>query len=138
MVRTGPSKKKDAAYASARLKIARGFLKEARNSVAFADPGDFGNATMSTVINGAIAYADALTAKFKGEINQGDHQAVVKLLRATFGKELPARQEANLRTIPEQKDDVQYGARLMLRSDAERSLVRLEEFAAWAEEMFAR
>ncbi len=63
---------------------------------------------------------------------------MVKLLRATFGKELPARQEANLRTILEQKDDVQYGARLMLRSDAERSLVRLEEFAAWAEEMFAR
>lgn len=138
MVRKGPSKKKDAAYVSARLKIARAFLKAARNSAAFADPGDFGNATMATVIHGAIAYADALTATFKGEINQGDHQGVIKLLRAALGKELPDKQEAILRAILEQKDEVQYGARLMSRGDAERSLERLEQFAAWAEQMLLR
>lgn len=138
MVRTGPSKKKDAAYASARLKIARSFLKEARNSAALAGPGDVGNATMATVIHGAIAYADALTAKFKGEINQGDHQGVIKLLRAALGKELPDKQEAILRAILEQKDEVQYGARLMSRGEAERSLERLEQFAAWAEQMLLR
>ena len=138
MVRTGPTKKKDAAYASGRLLIARGFLKEARTSATLADPADFGNGTMSTVINCAIAYADVLTAKYRGEINQNDHQAVAKLLRATFGNELPSRQEANFKALLEQKDEVQYGARAKSRADAERALARLEEFVAWAEEMYAR
>ncbi len=138
MVRTGPTKKKDAAYATARLRIARGFLKEARNSAAFADPGDFGNATMSTVIHCAIAYADALTAKFKGQVNQGDHQGVIKLLRVALGKDLPDKQEANLRSLLEQKDEVQYGARLLSRAEADRSLERLEQFAVWAEELLLR
>jgi hypothetical protein len=138
MVRTGPSKKKDAGYAAARLTIARGFLKEARASAAFADAGDIANPTISTIIHSAIAYADALTARFKGEINQGDHQAVVKLLRSTLGKELPAKQEANLRTLLEQKDEVQYGGRIMLRTEADRALERLESFAAWAEDVLAR
>ncbi|NGO51110.1 hypothetical protein [Allomesorhizobium camelthorni] len=133
MVRTGSTKKKDGAYASGRLVVARGFLKDARNSVTVADPGDIGNPAMSTVINCVIAYADALTAKYRGEINQEDHQAAVKLLRAALGNDLPRRQESNLKTLL-----VQYGSRAKTRADAERSLERLEEFADWAEEMYAR
>lgn len=133
MVRTGSTKKKDASYVSGRLAVARGYLKEARNSNAWADPGDIGNPSISTIINCAIAYADALTAKYRGEINQGDHGAVVKLLRAALGKELPNRQEANLKALLEQKDEVQYGSRSKTRDDAERALERLEEFVAWAE-----
>ena len=92
---------------------------------------------MSTVINCAIVYCDALTAKFRGEVNQGDHQAVVKLLRAALGKALPAKQEASLRALLEQKDEVQYGSRAKTRNDAERALERLEEFAACAEQQLA-
>ncbi|MBB4274131.1 hypothetical protein GGE12_001886 [Rhizobium mongolense] len=73
MARIGSTKKKDAAYATGRLVIARGFLKDARNSNLVAHPGDIGNPSMSTVINCAIAYSDALTAKFRGEVNQDDH-----------------------------------------------------------------
>lgn len=138
VVRTGSSRKKDAAYVSSRLTIARAFLKDARNSSVMADAGDIGNPVISTVINCAIAYADVLTARFRGEVNQGDHQAVVKLLRAALGKELPAKQEANLRALLEQKDEVQYGFRAKTRNDAEKALVRLEEFVAWAEEQLAR
>src|ERR1044072_3918112 len=115
VVRTRSGKKKDLAYAAGRLLVARAFLKEARRSVESADTTDIGNPTMSTVINCAIAYADALTAKYKGEINQEDHQAVIKLLRASLGKELPAKQETNLRTLLEQKDEVQYGSRVKTR-----------------------
>jgi hypothetical protein len=118
---------------SGRLAVARGYLKEARNSNAWADPGDIGNPSISSIINCAIAYADAMTAKYRGEINQGDHGAVVKLLRAALGKELPNRQEANLKALLEQKDEVQYGSRSKTRDDAERALERLEEFVAWAE-----
>ena len=137
MVKSRPPKKEDAAYISGRLAIARGFLKEARNSNVIADVGDIGNPIMSTVINCAIAYADALTVKFRGEINQGDHQAVVKLLRASLGKELPSKQEANLGALLEQKDEVQYGSRAKTMGEAQRSLARLEEFSAWAEELLA-
>jgi hypothetical protein len=138
MVRTGSTKKKDGAYVAGRLVIARAFLKDARNSNAIADPGDIGNPSISAVINCAIAYADAITAKVKGEINQGDHQAVVKLLRGALGNELPNRQEANLRALLEQKDEVQYGSRAKSRDDAFRALERLEEFATWAEVVLAK
>ncbi|MBU1314806.1 MAG: hypothetical protein KJ947_18080 [Alphaproteobacteria bacterium] len=136
MARIGSTKKKDATYAAGRLVIARGFLKSARNGILIADPGDIGNPSMSTVINCAIAYSDALTAKIRGEINQDDHQTVVKLLRAALGNEFPSRQEANLRSLLEQKDEVQYGSRAKTLAEADRSLERLEEFAAWAEERF--
>ncbi|RWM09198.1 MAG: hypothetical protein EOR71_10215 [Mesorhizobium sp.] len=129
--------KKDAAYVTSRLAIARGFLKDARNSNLVADPCDIGNPSMSTVINCAIAFCDALTAEFRGEVNQDDHQAVVKLLRAALGKALPAKQEASLRALLEQKDEVQYGSRAKTRNDAEKALERLEEFAAWAEQQLA-
>lgn len=138
MVRTGNTKKKDASYVSGRLVVARGYLKDARNSNAWADPGDIGNPSISTIINCAIAYADAITAKHRGEINQGDHAAVVKLLRAALGNELPNRQEANLKTLLEQKDEVQYGSRSKTRDDAERALERLEEFVAWAETLLLK
>ncbi|TGQ51285.1 hypothetical protein EN836_25000 [Mesorhizobium sp. M1C.F.Ca.ET.193.01.1.1] len=137
MARVRSTKTKDAAYVTSRLVIARGFLKDARNSNLVADPGDIGNPSMSTVINCAIAYSDALTARFRGEVNQDDHQAVVKLLRAALGKALPAKQEASLRALLEQKDEVQYGSRAKTRNDAEKALERLEEFAAWAEQQLA-
>ncbi|MCS0462826.1 MULTISPECIES: hypothetical protein [Rhizobium] len=54
---------------------------------------------------------------------------MVKLLRAALGNELPNRQEANLKALLEQKDELQYES----RDDAERALERLEEFVAWAE-----
>ncbi|MET3524293.1 hypothetical protein [Mesorhizobium abyssinicae] len=133
MVRTGSAKKKDASYISGRLVVARGYLKEARNSNAWADPGDIGNPSISAIINCAVAYADVMTTRYRGEINQGDHRAVVKLLRAALGKELPNRQEANLKVLLEQKDEVQYGSRLKTGDDAERALERLEEFVTWAE-----
>ncbi len=133
MVRKGSSKKTSETYVAGRLLVARGYLKESRNSNAWADPGDIGNPSISTVINCVIAYADAVTAKHRGEINQGDHATVVKLLRAALGNELPHRQEANLRALLEQKDEVQYGSRIKSRHDAERALERLEEFVAWAE-----
>ncbi len=133
MVRSRPGKKTDVAYVSARLAVARAYLKDAQNSNAWADPGDLGNPSIATSINCAIAYADAITARYRGEINQGDHGAVIKLLRAALGNAFPKHQETNLRALLEQKDEVQYGGRAKSRDDAARALVRLEEFVAWAE-----
>lgn len=133
MVRTGKTRKKDAAYVSERLRIARGYLKSAQDSLGWAEAGDIGNPFISHSILCAIAYCDALTAFRLGEINQGDHQSVIKLLRAAVGRELPDKQLAHLRALLEEKDEVQYGARAKTLEDARRALERLQSFADWAE-----
>ncbi|RWA87182.1 hypothetical protein [Mesorhizobium sp.] len=50
MARVRSTKKKDAAYVISRLLIARGFLKDARNSNLVADPGDIGNPSMRALL----------------------------------------------------------------------------------------
>lgn len=137
MVRKGPSKRRDETFVRGRLVIARGFLKDARNSNAVADPGDIGNPSMSTIINCAIAFSDVITAKYIGETNKDDHQAVLKLLRAALGNRLPEAQSRNLASLLEQKDEVQYGSRAKTRRDADRALERLEEYVDWAERVIA-
>lgn len=133
MVRTGRTKRKDEACVSERLRIARAYLKAARNGLDLAERSDIGNPVLSTAILCAIAYCDALTARRLGEINQGDHQGVIKLLRQAFGKELPDRQIANLRALLDEKDEAQYGARAKTMDEAGRALERLAAFADWAE-----
>ena len=110
----------------------------AQQRCTLAEPGDIGNATISTIINCAIAYADVLTAKYRGEINRKDHHAAVRLLRETLGNDLPSKQESLLRALLEQKDEVKYGSRVKTRAEAERALEKIEEFAEWAEQMHAR
>ncbi|MDE8761962.1 MULTISPECIES: hypothetical protein [Rhizobium] len=56
---------------------------------------------MSTIINCAIAFTDVITAKYIGETNKDDHQAVVKLLRAALGNRLPEAQARDLASLLE-------------------------------------
>lgn len=137
MVRKGPVKKRDETFIKGRLVIARAFLKDARNSNAVADAGDIGNPSMSTIINCAIAFTDVITAKYLGETNKDDHQAVVKLLRAALGNRLPDAQARQLASLLEQKDEIQYGSRAKTRADADRALERLEDYVEWAERIIA-
>ncbi|MER8454091.1 hypothetical protein NKG60_29760 [Mesorhizobium sp. M1428] len=66
---------------------------------------------MSQIVNAAIAYADALTARFAGKINRADHAAVVKTMRDALGNRLPAGQASRLRSILDEKDEAQYAIR---------------------------
>ncbi|MER9648592.1 hypothetical protein [Mesorhizobium sp. M0199] len=66
------------------MRIARSYLKAARLEVAMSGTGDIGNPAMSQIVNAAIAYADALTARFAGKINRADHAAVVKTMRRAW------------------------------------------------------
>jgi hypothetical protein len=79
----------------------------------------------------AIACADALTAKYGGVMNQKNHAAIAKLLRATLGKQLPAAQAARLSRLLARKDEAQYGASAVRRADAARLLDDLNKFAEW-------
>jgi hypothetical protein len=138
MTRKGRTKSVDPSFAAGRLRLARAYLKAARTEAAMADPVDIGNPAMSQIVNAAIAFTDAVTAKYAGHANQQDHAAAVKALRDALGNRLPAAQETRLRRILGGKDEVQYGTRAKTTADAERLLAQLEEFAAWAEEELRR
>ena len=138
MTRTGSAKPANERFGESRLAIAMAYLKAAQDEVALADADDIGNPIISQVVHAAIAYTDALTAKFAGRANQQDHGAAVKILRDALGNRLPAAQENRLRRILREKDAAQYGARLKTKADAERLLSQLVEFAKWAKGEFGR
>jgi hypothetical protein len=133
MTRKGPSKAVDRTFGDGRLQMAKAFLKAARNEAELAGDGDIANPIIVQVVNAAIAYTDALTARFSGRVNQQDHAAAVKALRAALGKRFPDEQERRLARILGEKDAAQYGARMKRKPEAARLLADLEKFAAWAE-----
>jgi hypothetical protein len=112
--------------------------EDPETALALSDRGDPQNPVISNLVLAAVAYCDALTAKYGGRVNQKDHGAVVKILRDALGNRLPAAQETKLSRILGIKDDVQYGSRPSTAAEAQRLLVLLREFARWAEEEFAR
>ncbi len=138
MTRKGRAKSVDAAFGADRLKLARAYLKAARNEVLLVEPGDIGNPVMSQIVTAAIAFTDALTATYAGRANQQDHAAAVKALRDALGNRLPTAQETNLSRILGEKDEVQYGTRPRSTADAQSLLARFEEFASWAEAEMTR
>ncbi len=133
MTRDGPSKAVAGEFGDGRLQLARAFLKAARNEPELAAESDIGNPIISQAVMSAIAYADALTAKFVGRVNQQEHSGAVRALRAALGKRLPGEQERRLSRILGEKDAAQYSPRAKRKSEALRILADLERFAAWAE-----
>ena len=133
MTRKGASKSVNASFGEGRLRLARAYLKAAQMEATVAEDGDPGNPIMSQIVNAAIAFTDALTARYSGRANQQDHAAAVKALRDALGNRLPTAQETRLRRILGVKEEVQYGTRFKTKTEAEKLLTQLEEFAAWAE-----
>lgn len=103
-----------------------------------AEPGQDCNPAITQIVNAAIAYADAVTARRIKAVNQQDHRAAVALLRSAVGNRLPAKQLTYLGDIIAEKDPAAYGARAGSRSQAQLLLARLDELAAWAEEELRR
>lgn len=132
MTGKGPRKTVDDAHARARLLHAREFHESARSLVLLAQSQSY-NGAVTLMVHAAIAYSDAVTAKARGVVNQQDHRNAPRLLREVLGSHLPDRQEKILRKLLGRKDEVNYGARSTPLAEAERLLVELAEFAAWAE-----
>lgn len=133
MTRTGPSKPADDAFARGRLENARAYLESADAAVALAESGANANPIVSHIVSSAIAYTDALTARYGGRVNQKDHDAAVKALRDALGNTLPKAQETRLMRLLKQKDEAQYGARHGRLAKANELLADLKAFAEWAE-----
>lgn len=96
MTRTGPSKTADDAFAQGRIENARAYLESADAAVVLAESGANANPIVSHIFSSAIAYTDALTARYGGRVNQKSHDAAVKALRNALGNNLPKAQETRL------------------------------------------
>ncbi|WP_201863240.1 hypothetical protein [Microvirga soli] len=138
MTRKGTGKPVGAAHANGRLANGRDYKEAAARLMSLINPGENTNPIISHIVTASIAYADALTAKFGGEVNQKDHGALLKHLRAALGNRLPQKQLKNLQSILGVKDEVQYGVRIGRSEEAVKLLAQLEEFATWAEDEFSR
>lgn len=137
MTRTGPTKSADDDFALGRLKAAKEFRRSASDSLDLAEHQQGGSPIISNIVLSAIAYGDALTAKFSGKKNQKDHGALLKVLRDALGNELPQAQSTALTRLLGMKDQVQYGARLKSLDEARAAFELLEKFGNWAENKMA-
>ena len=101
MTRTAPAKTVDAAFGEGRLRLARAYVKAARTeaAAAAAEDGDVGNSIPSQIVHAAIAFTDALTARYPGRVNRQVHAAAVKTFEDCLGNRLPASQDTRLRRI---------------------------------------
>jgi hypothetical protein len=79
----------------------------AHQAALLAEPGQNANPIVSHLISAAIGYTDALTAKYGGTVNQQDHAAVVKAVRAALGNRVPEAALEHLGRILREKDAAQ-------------------------------
>lgn len=134
MTGKGTVRKADARAAQGRLENARAFKAAAENTVAALRGSDNANPAISLIVHAAIAYADAVTAKFAGYISSAEHGAAPKALRHALGKRLPTEQERRFGKLIGEKNESEYGARIGKASDARELFEQLERFAKWAEQ----
>jgi len=137
MTRAAPRRKVDATFSAGRLRSARDFQKAADDALTLAEEDQNAAPIVSNIVNAAIAYGDAITAKVGGVVNSQDHQAAPHLLRELLRDDLPREQETRFRRLLEEKDPSQYGARKISLAQARQRMRDLERFATWAEDQLA-
>ena len=115
----------------------RDFLAAAMALLDLADEGSNGNPIMSQAINAAIAFADALTIRFSGTQNAGEHANASRALERALGDRADATQVQRLARILGRKDAAQYGHRQSTLDEARHLVEQCERFAEWAERILA-
>lgn len=138
MVKAPPSRAVEPGDADGRLRNARDFKRDAEELIALRDDDDNANGVITLIVNAAIAYADALTGKYGGFVNQQDHRTVSTGLIKALGQRADKSQLKRLSTIIGQKDASSYGPRRTPRQKAHNLLEQLERFANWVEEEMER
>lgn len=133
MTRAGPRKAVDAQFWAGRLENARAFRDAAHQTAVLAEPGQNANPLVSHAVSAAVGYADAVTARYGGVVNQQDHQAVARAVRAALGNRADEGVLKRLGHILREKDAAQYGARAGRLDHALRLLDDLDALVAWAE-----
>jgi hypothetical protein len=138
VVKAGPSKSVDEGEPDGRLRNARDFRRDAEELIALREDGDNANGVITFIVNAAIAYADALTGKYGGFVNQQDHKNVSTGLTRALGQRAEKGQLKRLAAILGHKDASSYGPRRSPRQKAQDLLEQLDKFAAWVEMEMSR
>ena len=121
-----------------RLELARGFLEAARTALERAAAGASGNPIMPNALLAAIAYADALTIKYGGFLNTGDHARLTHALRFALGDRAEPSQLERLGRIVSRKNRIQYEFSRAPLDEARAFIEQVRRFAEWAEAELAR
>ena len=137
MTRQGNRRKVDAAFSAGRLRSARDFHRAARAWMESAQEGENAAPAMSHIVSAAIAYGDAVSARFGGVVNSQDHAGAALLLRDVLREGFPEEQATRLRRMLGEKDSAQYGPRPVSLIAARQRMQDLDRFATWAEDLLA-
>jgi hypothetical protein len=133
MTRKGPTKVATVDQSRGRLEQARAFRAAVEAIASTITPGANGSPLMALIVTAAIAYGDALTARFGRVMNRDDHAASPKLVRATMGDRADEAMLNHLRAIIAEKTFAEYGDHQVDVEAASRFLVTLRRFATWME-----
>jgi hypothetical protein len=120
-----------------RLQNARDFMQSARESIQLADEGSSGDPIMSQACLAAIAYADALTIRYGGIKNTGDHGKNVAVVKQAMGNRADQGMLRLLARILSRKNQIQYAAHVSSFEEARRYLEQVVRFREWAEAQLA-
>lgn len=140
MVRRGRRKTLDRHQATKYIRVARALRKSLADLETIAENGDrYGNAMGIVAVHSAIAYADALSIAYGGfKSAEGDHERSVDALKAALGARMDPDKAQQLLAIVKKKDSVSYQGEYYSVADARALVQRLEDSAAWAEDMYDR
>ncbi|MFC1539853.1 hypothetical protein ACFL41_00015 [Gemmatimonadota bacterium] len=138
MVRRGGWKKVENSQWRGRFDLGRAFLLSADETLARAVDGQIGDPIMSNALLAAIAYADALTIKFGGILNQQDHARLIAALQSALGNRASKEQLNRLGRLLKMKNQIQYDHTVCTIQDAREYVGQVRRFASWAETELAR
>lgn len=133
MIRGGAQKAVPSEHWKGRRDNARAFHEAARIQLGLLDESSNANPVITLIATAAIGYADAVTSRQKGIVNQEQHDKVVSLLRAAVGNKLPLGIAKALTSILKEKATSQYGVRHGRKDTAAKLFTSLEDVANWVE-----
>ena len=133
MARQGPSKPAGSGEWEGRLRNARDFKRDAEDLLQMRDDDENANGAITLIVNAAIAFADALTGKYGGFVNQQDHTGLRAAVERALGQRAEASQVNRLVRILKHKDPSAYGARRSTVDEARELLEQLDRFSSWVE-----
>jgi len=138
MVRRGGWKKVENNQWRGRFDLGRAFLLSANEALERAEDDQIGDPIMSNALLAAIAYADALTIKFGGILNQQDHARLLAALQSALGNRASKEQLNRLGRLLKMKNQIQYDHTVCTIQDAREYVSQVQRFASWAESELAR
>ena len=138
MARPGKGKRVPTAEWQGRFDAGRSFRQAAQRLLDLSEESGAGNPIIAQAVLAAIAYADAVTAKFGRFQNTADHSALPRTVRAVLGNRFPQTQATRLSRLLAWKDESQYGHRMASVREARDVMEQLERFADWAEQELIR